>query len=214
MDLPIHLRAAAILVGSSKSDSTHDLKSVLVSRLSQYYSVLDRPEIDLHRGGLEDVQLQTAKEALHVLDAIQKNVSSSSPTQPLSVGTRDLANIRTLLSIVFKWGIQPLLDRVIVSWPHRPSTKAPVRSKIIDLTTGPEDFRELCTLTRQVLSLALPAGHSGTLSKTFIVNALLVRHITDILKPCITLGWLPKALSTDSMSTQNDMRDCVMRLLS
>lgn len=214
MGLPTHLHAAGVLVGTSKSDSTQVLKSVLVSRLSQCNSILGRPEIDLRRGELEDIQLQTAKDALYLLDKIQKDISSPSSAEPLAVGTRDLANIRTLLSIVFKWGVEPLLGRVIMSWPSRPSARLPMQSKIIDLTTGPGDFKDLCTLTRQVLFLALPDGHSGPLSQTFIANALLVRHITDVLKPCISLGWLPKALSTDSMPTQNDLRDYVMRLLS
>lgn len=219
MSLPLLLQAAAHLVGSNKSEAAQDLKAVLSSRLDQSQADLGRSGTDPLRQDLEDIQLQTAKEALFVVCAIQEVLSApvqvpESSTEAPAVGTRDLAHIRTLLSIVFKWGTEPLLGRVSMSWPSNATSKTPVQSKIIDLTKGPDDYKDLCSMTHQLLSIALPLGHKGPISQTFVANALLVRHITDILKPSIAAGWLPKALSSDSMPTQDGLRPFVMRLLS
>jgi hypothetical protein len=222
--LPLLLRAAAYLVVSTKLEAAQDLKAVLISRLTQFYSELGRPGIDIPHESLEELQMQTAKEALFVVDKIQQVLHASleerddeieaSGGEALTVGARDLSHIRTLLSVAFKWGIDPLLNRVVSNWPSKPSSRQQGQSTIIDLTRSPEDFNDLCTLTRQLLFLVLPAGYQGPLSQTFIANSLLSRHDTDLLKPCITLGWLPKALSSESMPTQDDLRPFVMRLLS
>lgn len=219
MELPLLLQAAAHLVGSNKSEPAQDFKSVLSSRLVQFQTELGHSQFDPHQQDLEGVQLQTAKAALFIICAIQEVLSRpaqppGSSTEAPSVGTRDLSHIRTLLSIVFKWGTEPLLNRVIMSWPSKPTSRPQAQSKIIDLTTGPEDYKDLCLMTHQLLSLALPAGHKGPISQTFVANTLLVRHVTDLLKPCIAAGWLPKSLSSDSMPTQDDLRPFVMRLLS
>jgi hypothetical protein len=217
--LPVLLQAAALLVGSTKLGGVQDLESVLSFRLGEFYSELGRPGTDVPHESAEGLRVQTAEEALYIVEKIQQILHASSEGQNgqnegEALGTRDMSHIRILLSIVFKWGTEPLLNRVISSWPNKASSWQQGQSTIIDLTRGPEDYNDLCRLTRKLLSLILPNGYRGSLSQTFIANVLLARHSTDLLRPCITLGWLPKALSSDSMPTQDDLRSFVMRILS
>jgi hypothetical protein len=84
--------------------------------------------------------------------------------------------------------------------------------KIIDLTTTPEDYRQLSSFLVRILALLLPDGLHGRLPQTLITTTLLDRHLTDILKPCIALGWLPKSLSSEGTPTLDEIRPKIMRL--
>ena len=218
------LHAAAHLVNKSAltNDANENLNSVLSARLSKYYTERGVPEVNYDKTDLSAVQLQTAKEALFVVCRVHDALTLAEPNQPdkatiqteiPALGTRDVSNLRTLISIVFKWGTDALLNRVVQNWTTTPLSKS-ASATVIDLTGGPEDYKELCGLTYQLLSLVLPSGHRGQLSESFIPNLLLTRHLGDVLKPCITLGWLPKALSTPSLPVQDDIRPLTMRLLS
>ena len=218
------LRAAAHLVNkpSLTNDTNENLNSVLTARLSKYYAERGVPEVNYDKTDLSAVQLRTAKEALFVVRRVHDALALAETNQPEkatiqteipALGTRDVSNLRTLISIVFRWGTDPLLSRVAQNWTTSPLSNPP-SAAVIDLTGVPEDYKELCRLTYQLLSLVLPSGHRGQLSQSFIANILLTRHLSDVLKPCITLGWLPKALSTPSLPVQDDIRPLTMRLLS
>ena len=222
MALDLILRAAAHLVNKSAltNNTSENINSVLSTRLSKYYAERGVTEVSYDKTDLSVVQLQTAKEALFVVrqvdDALvlaetNKPEGSAIQTEIPALGTRDVSNLRTLISIAFKWGTDPLLDRVVPNWTTAPLSKTQASATVVDLTRGPEDYKELCGLTYQLLSVVLP---SGQLSQSFVANLLLTRHLSDILKSCITLGWLPKALSTPSLSVQDNIRPLTMRLLS
>ncbi|TFK43559.1 hypothetical protein BDQ12DRAFT_643120 [Crucibulum laeve] len=213
--------AAALSDGACLLDSKHttgnavpasDLKSVLETRLSQYFQRIGKDERLDETASLEDVQLRTADETLSVVERVQRIIGGNHPGNIPAIGTRDLAQLRMLISIVFKWGIDPLLTRVVQAWPSKPSTVGP--SRIIDLTTTPDDYRLLSSLLFRVLFLLFPTGVHAQLPQTLITTTLLNRHIIDILRPCIALGWLPKLLSSNSMPTVHDLRPLSMRLLS
>ena len=219
------LRAAAHLVNKTTptNHANEKLQSVLSARLSKYYTERGVPEVEYDKTDLSVIQLQTAKEALFVVrqvhDALtlaetDQSEKGTVQTEIPALGTRDVSHIRTLISIVFKWGTDALLDRVAPNWTTPTSTKAQEPASIVDLTRGPEDYKELCDLTYQLLSIVLPSGHRGQLSESFVANILLTRHLSDVLKPCITLGWLPKALSKPFTPVQDDIRPLTMRLLS
>jgi len=219
------LRAAAHLVNQSTStnNAKENLNSVLSERLSKYYAERAIPEVNYDKTDLSAVQLQTAKEALFVvrqvhdaliLAELNRPGEAAAQVEVPAFGTRDVSHLRTLISIVFKWGTDALLDRVVPNWTTSSLPKAQEPASIVDLTRGPEDYRTLCDLTYQLLSVVLPSGHRGQLSQSFVANLLLTRHLGDILKPCITLGWLPKALSTPSIPVQDDIRPPTMLLLS
>lgn len=225
MTLDPILRAAAHLVDKSTTihNTNETLHSVLSARLSKYYIERGVREVDYDKADLSAVQLQTAKEALFVVRQVHNALELAESTHPEKatiqtenpdLGARDVSRLRTLISIVFKWGTDALLGRVVLSLTTPSSQKYPAPASIIDLTRGPEDYKELCDLTFQLLSVVLPSGHQGPLSPDFVANMLLTRHLSDILKPCIVLGWLPKSLSLASFPVQDDIRPLTMRLLS
>jgi len=224
MTLDPILRAAAHLVNKPPTDHANEnLRSVLSTRLSKYYTERDIPEVGYDRTDLSAVQLQTAKEALFVIQQVHDTLTLAETSQSEggavqteipALGTRDVSHLRMLISIVFKWGTDALLDRVVPNWTTPALPKVQGSAFVVDLTRGPEDYKELCDLTYQLLSVMLPSGYRGQLSQSFVANMLLTRHLSDILKPCIVLGWLPKALSTPSTPVQDDIRPLTMRLLS
>ena len=219
------LRAAAHLVSKSTptDHANGSLESVLSARLSKYYTERAVPEVNYDKTDLSAIQLQTAKEALFVVRQVHDALALAEANQPEKAtiqteiptfGTRDVSHLRTLITIVFKWGTDALLGRVVPNWTTNPLSKTEGPGSIIDLTRGPEDYKELRDLTHQLLSVILPSGYRGQLSQSFVANLLLTRHLSDVLKPCIALGWLPKALSTPSIPVQDDIRPQTMRLLS
>ena len=169
------------------------------------------------------MQPQTAKEALFVVRQVHDTLTLAETNQTEKVadqteipalGTRDVSHLRMLISIIFKWGTDALLDRAVPNWTTPALPKAQGSASIVDLTRGPEDCKELCHLTYRLLSVVLPSGHRGQLSQSFVANILLTRHLSDVLKPCITLGWLPKALSTPSTPVKNDIRPLTIHFLA
>ena len=225
MTLDPILRAAAHLVNKSSAtnNANEALNSVLNGRLSKYYTERGIPEVNYDKTDLSATQLQAAKEALFVVRQVHDAfvVAESNKSEKATIqaelpvlGTRDVSHLRTLVSIVFKWGTDALLDRVAPNWTTPPPPKAHGSASVVDLTSGQEDYKELCDLTHQILLVVLPFGRRGALSQSFVANLLLTRHLSDVLKPCITLGWLPKAFSTSSFPVQDDIRPLAMRILS
>ena len=225
------LHAGSFLIDPTRSTLPSDLQGLLVSRLAQYHAALGRDKPITPSSNIAELQLETAQEALSVVERVQKilcmgdppvsstledRVQGKATIAPLdeapAIGTRDLAQLRTLLSIVFKWGVEPLLILVMSAWPSKPSPVL-LGPKIIDLTTTPEDYRRLSSLLLHLLTLLFPSGVHGFLPQTLITTTLLNRHLTDLLKPCMALGWLPKSLSSEATPTVDEIRPNIMRLL-
>ncbi|KAH9844158.1 uncharacterized protein C8Q71DRAFT_731516 [Rhodofomes roseus] len=213
------LRAGGSLIDSTPSETPTNVADVLKQRLTQYFSVrgLECPAMD---GTLEGLQARTATEALYVLECLQREWSrddaafqSQEGPSNASIGSRDLAQIRTLISIVFKWGVEPQLGRVANAIPVKTS-QAHAGAKIIDLTGVPDDYERLSETIIRLLRLPYPHGPQTPLLQTAITSALLNKHVADLLKPSIVLGWLPKNLATDSVKPVDFIRPSVMQLLS
>ncbi|KZT24535.1 ARM repeat-containing protein [Neolentinus lepideus HHB14362 ss-1] len=221
-DFSIVLQAGTLLVQSQSNGLSSNLRDTLVKRLTQYYAELGVEEASgtLNHCSIEDVQLKTAEEALNVISRIEavlekdQKTAQGDPKQavssPQAIGSRDLAHVRTLISIVFKWGIAPLLSRVSLTWQTPPRTEA----TIIDLTNTPEDYAVLSSLITKVLSLLFPRGVHASLSPTLVCAIIVERHLVDVLVVSLTLGWLPKSLSYESTPTIDHIRPYIMRLLS
>ena len=216
------LALGALLINSEKGGPAPNLRAVLLTRLAQYRAQRGLPECDYDDSSLEQAQEETAQEALSVVEGVQRildqdagDVSSQSkegePGEVPLIGTKDISQLRTLLSIVFKWGTEPLLSRVQVVWPARGSTAGP---KLLDIDEAPQSYAKLTTMTRRPLSLLFPRGVHGTVPQTLITSTLLNRHITDLLRPGMALGWVPKAQSTESFPVVDDLRPLIMRLMS
>ncbi|KII94758.1 hypothetical protein PLICRDRAFT_33568 [Plicaturopsis crispa FD-325 SS-3] len=225
-ELSLILKAGAHLTDSGRSDQVNaSLKDVLTSRLAQYHRLLGHKDA-VQPTELQDAQFQTACAALEVVETVQEALDvdehSSEQGAPAdsrggvvpAIGTRDLATLRILLSIVFKWGVEPLLSRVISAWPSKPARTAPPGAKIIDLTTAPDDYRQLSSIVVRVIGLLLPRGTQGTMPQTLITATMLNRHMADLFRPAIPLGWLPRPLSSEAMPTQDSIRPLILRLLS
>lgn len=195
----------------------HDLKSVLESRLLHYYSSRNQDWSPDSLRSLRDAELLTAREALSVVERIQQLLAIEDDAVVPAIGTRDLSQIRTLLSLVFKWGTEPLLTRVKEAWPSKSSPSAAGSSSgsnIIDLSTLADDYTLLSQFTLRILGLIFPGGVHGKLPQSLVTTTVLNRHLVDVLQPAFALGWLPKALSTESMPVVDAIRPLVMRLLS
>lgn len=216
------LTVGALLIHSEKGGPASNLRTVLLTRLAQYCAQRGLPECDCDDYSLEQAQEETAQEALSVVEGVQRildqdagDVSSQSkegePGEVPLIGTKDISQLRTLLSIVFKWGTEPLLAHVQVVWPARGSSAG---SKLLDVDDAPQSLAKLTNITRRLLSLLFPRGAHGTVPQTLITSTLLNRHTTDLLRPGIALGWVPKALSTESLPVVDDLRPLIMRLMS
>ncbi|KAF8270653.1 hypothetical protein EI94DRAFT_1722211 [Lactarius quietus] len=178
--------------------------TVLLARLNQYRAERGLPERDDGDLSLEQAQKETAQEALSVVESVQRILDQDATPVP------DLPPLRTLLSIVFKWGTEPLLAHVQVVWPAKGRTQA----QLVDANDAPHSYEGLTTITRRLLSLLFPRGVHGTLPQTLITSTLLHRHVTDILRPAIALGWVPKALFPESFPVVDEFRPLVMRLIT
>lgn len=190
-----------------------DLQNLLQQRLDNYYS-----SQGIEQGtpfeSLGDVQLATATESLSLLERIeaillQLNLPGA-PEKPF-LGSRDLGRLRTLISLVFKWGTEPLLKRVNDTWQVDPKGKG---SRIVEVEDRDQSYATLSSITTRIFAILLPNGVHGNISSTFIATTLTSRHLMDILRPSITLGWLPASLSTTSMPTIDHLRPLTMCLLS
>ncbi|KAH7879787.1 uncharacterized protein C8R40DRAFT_1035206 [Lentinula edodes] len=212
-ELASTLHAGSCLIDTLSTPQTQ-LKSALLQRLQNYYSCLGSSSTLNDSATLENVQIRTADEALVVVEKVQRLLRTNAPdTGAPLLGTRDLNQLRVLLSITFRWGVDPLLSHVISSWPNTSSSTVP-GAKIIDLTSTPEDYHHLANLVARQLTLVFPLGIHGNTSNTLITEVILQRHLPDILKPAISLGWLPKSLAVDTMTPLDDIRPLIMRLMA
>ena len=215
--LSLWISAGSLLIHGEKGGSVTNLRAVLLARLAQYRAQRELPERDDGELSLEQVQEETAQQALSVVEGVQRILDQDACLAPEGtssgepvIGTRDISQLRTLLSIVFKWGTEPLLAHLQVVWPAQGRTQ----TQLVDANDAPRSYEQLTAMTRQLLSLLFPRGVHGTLPQTLITSTILHRHVTDILRPAIALGWVPKALFPESFPAVDDFRPLVMRLMS
>jgi len=212
-DLNAVLKAGTYLVAHSKDRAHNELKSVLLSRLREYHNCIGTSipsEADTF--ALERVQRLTAQASLEVLEKCQAilAVEDEEREEP-KIGSRDLSELRTLLSVVFNWGTVPLLSRLISSWPDSADRSS---REVIDLTDMPENFQMLSDLTSRLLGLLYPASSPTKLPNTHITTSILQYHLSELLRPIIALGWLPSALATGDLHPMLTLRPIVGRLLA
>ncbi|KAL1755246.1 hypothetical protein FB107DRAFT_213966 [Schizophyllum commune] len=210
MSLQDILEAGRCLVESDPQTSEKvDLKATLTRRLHRCYEKLTDECTVTDASSLEEVQRATGSSALRVIELVQQ-ILDSSTTDDAVIGTRDIGHLRTLISIVFKWGTEPLLAEVMPLWPSK-SSKG--RSGVQDISSAVNAYSQLATITSKLLSLVFPRGMEGKVAETAITTTLIHRHLVDLLKPCVTLGWLPGSIATPATPVQDNVRPLVMRLL-
>ncbi|KAJ7638786.1 hypothetical protein FB45DRAFT_739354 [Roridomyces roridus] len=158
------LAAGACLVDTTPGP---DLKSILASRLTRCYECLEKNEVV---NASQDLELATAVEALDIVEGIHKILAS----EDTPFGTRDLAQLRTLLAVAFKWGVDPAIR-------------------------SPEHHVRLSSMVSRLLDIALALDEP-----TFVTTSLLNRHLDQLLRPCITIGW---------KASEGEVRSRTVRLL-
>ncbi|CAK5275656.1 unnamed protein product [Mycena citricolor] len=182
LDLRALLTAGLCLTESEKNaTAAQDLKDVLRRRLLHYYDTMEMTPVDLSAGDLPALEQQTARQALFVLE----NIHAILEKEDVPVGTRDLSELRALVAITFKWGLDALLSSVMLAWPHETPKLQP---QIIDLTNAPEDFNSLCDIVMRLLRMVLSDP------PTFVSMTVLNRHLDQLLRACISIGWIPRSL--------------------
>jgi hypothetical protein len=223
MDLSAFLDAASCLVDSPTTAPSR-AEATLIDRLTKCYSIVDSAETvekesvaDLRTRSLAYLQSKTADASIFVLQGVQRVLEgsaaheeppASSDAQSVEVpliGTRDLSHLRTLLSIVFKWGTEPLLMRLAPCWipssgPYRPIENA-IRT----------DFAHLSQFNDGILTLLFSDDLRQHISQTLITNTAITRHLADILRLSIALGCPPTNFSPRTGET---IRPVVVRLLN
>ncbi|KAI0723142.1 hypothetical protein C8Q76DRAFT_767130 [Earliella scabrosa] len=163
---------------------------------------------------LPELSPESSPEHCHTAARERQPVTDKSQPDPSLFGTRDLALVRTLMSIVFKWAIEPLLQRITAAIPSTSTSHAVSGARIIDLTGLPDEYATWSNMTSRILALPLADGISSPLSQSVVTATLLNQHLPDLLFPCVVIGWLPKSLASDSMPTGDALRPQVMHLLS
>ncbi|KAF6762641.1 hypothetical protein DFP72DRAFT_876446 [Ephemerocybe angulata] len=210
------LESSSHLLESKKGEdasAASNLQSLLQERLQNYYSH-EGIEPTVSISSLQGAQLATAKEALSALERIEKVLlldDTTDATQKPLLGTRDLAQIRTLISLVFKWGTEPLLKSMNDTWKVDEKGKG---RRIIEADVEDESYATVSNIVTRVMTILFPQGVKGNMSPTVISSTLTNRHLVDILRCSIPLGWLPPSLSTPAMPTIDHLRPFTMRLLS
>lgn len=191
------------------SEPAPDLKGILFTRLSRYYSLkcANFPdELQPEQLSLEDLQRLTAKEALNSVLGIQGILeqNSSGACDGAALGARDLAQLRILLSIVFKWGTEPLLTSCLLNQ----SPEAATGRKTVDYGPISSQYESLVEFAVSLMGILFPNGSGGSLANTHISAILINRHLVDLLRVCFALGWIPKSWAVGSL------RPVTLRLVS
>lgn len=214
------IEAGKTLCGAKPPEPSLDVKGVLAFRLNEYHAATGASPRAYGAVDLGDLELETGLCALDLLEKLSQALETepstpqSTNSPPHAIGTRDLAHIRTMLAIVFKWAVMPHLSKVVVSWPATVHKQPPARSQIIDLTSTPDAYHALTSVVSRLITLLYPKGVEGELSNGLISTDVLDRHLSDLLRPCIVMGWLPKSLATHEMPVADAFRPPIMKLLA
>ena len=214
------ISAAAILSGSSEHKTqSPDVVTVLKSRLVRTFEILQQDGLeDVSGGNLRDMQFMTAKESLCLVERIQGLLDpddappSGSGSSPPLLGTRDLSHVRTLLSIIFKWAVMPLVSELELTLPGRKAgSKTDEGSGIIDLTESRKvDYEELPAVTLRLLKL--PFG-TTKIRQTWITSTIFSQHAVDMLTPCLVIGWAPTPISDTFIHHAKNVKALALRFL-
>lgn len=197
-DISAILRAGACLTDSPGHHS--DLKAALLSRLARYREETKTRVAVNETSSIERIQRETALHALSVVEQAQ-SILAKDAADSARIGTRDLAQLRTLISIAFKWGIEPALNRIIPDW----LTATPCNSS---------EFAHLNPFLFRMLCLPFPGGAEGGIAQTLITTTIVNGFPVDLLKPTIALGWLPKELFTEICRSMDPARLFTYRILA
>ena len=142
---------------------------------------------------------------------------------PPMIGTRHLAQLKTLLSLVFKWSIE---SEILTLWTAlKPAPKfeelpdKPVAPKIENLASlMPRVFKMIFRLPPEPSepSTSAQGAAEWSIAQTHITQTLVTRYATDILRPAVFLGWQERSKIDDQgMKDHLDyIKSCTIRFLN
>ncbi|KAJ8697899.1 hypothetical protein PTI98_004670 [Pleurotus ostreatus] len=183
--LSMLLDAGSVLV-ESQSPTQSDLKTILQSRLVRYHERRGTQATTDASDSLDKIERATALASLDVVEGVQNMIGAEGdPDDIPAIGTRDLAQLRTLISITIKWGIDPLLAKLKSSWPAKAFQASAPSPKIVEISDVAEDFALLSSMTLRFMGLLFPSGPQSPLPQTLVTTTILSRHVGQILSPCI-----------------------------
>jgi hypothetical protein len=195
------LAVGSCLIVSEGGQSHHDLSSALKTRLEQYCTKKGIPLYLPNPCSLDDLQIATAKCALDSVEQAHKIYDEGLDSG--TVGTRDLSQLRTLLSIAFRWGLElPLSRWISSSGKSTPDTSHPTR-----------DYNSAMSTVSHVVAMHFPSSAEGGLSQSPIISTILDRHLAQLLRGCIILGWDSESSEVNSQVVA-DVRKFIDRILA
>ena len=210
----ILLAGSNLLQSESAASQAQNLEGVLNSRLVSFYASLSKDRPLPVPSTIQDLHLETAQCALEVVEQAHCLLGDQTQGHTLDdvpIGSRDLGQLRILLSMVFRWGTSPLLTRISVTWSNKLTTR--VGPRVVELTDISEAYGSLSSLLMRLAHILLPNGAHDRLSQTLITTSILERHMVDFLEASMALGWLPKSLSSEGTLAADALRPIVLRLL-
>ncbi|GJJ07060.1 hypothetical protein Clacol_001259 [Clathrus columnatus] len=204
------LLALRILSGAEgKTIASPDLATVLRTRLTKVNDVLNEyASQDFENIDLKKLQYVTATRSLRIMQILQDILDQEGMETPL-LGTRDIAYVKTVLSIIFNWGVEPLLadlERNCLG-SQGPGVDQPLT--IIDLTDGPT---ELPTILVDIMHLIFEKN-SKKIRQSWITSSLLSNHAVDLLTPLLILGW-PSNPVLGSLGQKQQFKEFSIRFIS
>ena len=172
------------------------------ARLVRYHQEIGENPPDTADLSPTALQQDTARCALQLIHRVQLLLDTQDP--PV-IGTRDLSTLNALLTLLFQWGINPLLARLAPLWR--------TNRTLIDLSTSLADLTALSTLLSDLMSTLFPHGVRAQPPQTLITTTVLNKHVPDLLKASVAIAWLPKSLSPQKDLSFHALRPSVLRLL-
>ncbi|KAG8750550.1 hypothetical protein FRC12_012833 [Ceratobasidium sp. 428] len=202
------ITAGSALTGLSKppTDDSKTLIAVIKTRLREFnHASTSNIGLGVSSGALESEDVEelktlTAMKSLEVLERVQSLLQEYDVDLPantkeaagpqVAVGTRDLGVLRTLTSVVFGWGVSPLLAALYSSSSATLESRGSLQYDRNNLAD------RLKNLTARLISLLWPFGNNPSTSSqstrllpTHITKNLVSRHVVDILRLSISVGW-------------------------
>ncbi|KAG6378921.1 hypothetical protein JVT61DRAFT_13206 [Boletus reticuloceps] len=171
-------------------------------RLVRFYAALGEQPPSFPDPSLTALQLESARSALLILHRVQLLLDDRDTQDQPAIGTRDLNVLKTLLTLLFRWGINPLLAHLAPLW----RTNRDPPDSLADLAA-------LSALLSDLMSTLFPRGVRAQPPQTLITTTILHRHVPDLLMASMTLAWLPKSPWPQDNLSLNTLRPFVLRLL-
>lgn len=196
------LLAARILTGSAPESTAArgPLSNILSQRLMKARAEFS--ELSLPTGytdlNIEPLQSATGYAALKILEAINVALLVDVANQDAGavlLGAKDKQVLRTTASLVFRWVLDPLLNRLSNQWKANLPTPG---------VAGGPDVQEAVVLLRRLQALL----HQES-TRTSVSDILAGGHSVEVLRGLLILGWLPPGVCPES----DPLRAGAMKLL-